>query len=475
MTHAGLDERFDVSEGTLARTLQRALTRGGERSDVFLEHRATTSLLLEEGQVKRAAHTVDRGAGVRAVCGDRVGYAHTEELTPRALSRAADVAARVACSPVEATPAVPDLRRPASVRRSPGERLGREASAAGRVERLAALDARIRALEARVTHVTLSLTDELSVVAIARSDGRLVEDRRPRLVVRATCLGESGGRREQATVSFGVRAGLDALDDARLGRLADDLAAQLRLLFEARRPPAGQFPVVLAAGSSGILLHEAIGHGLEADFNRKGVSVFADRIGTRVASPHVTLIDSGKVPGQHGSLDVDDEGEPTAETVLVRDGVLCSYLHDSISAAHYGVASTGSARRESFRCAPLPRMRCTYLLPGPCPGAEVVGSVKRGLLASTFGNGQVQIGAGDFSFYVRLGWWIEDGRLAWPVKDVNLIGNGPKVLTTLDLVGNDLELVSSGGYCGKDGQRVPVGFGLPTVRAGNISIGGRSA
>jgi TldD protein len=429
--------------------------------------------VLEQGRVTRAAHAVDHGAGVRTVQGDRVGFASTEELTPRALAEVAAAAARV--SGTGAPGPTRPLRRREVRDLSPEGQPFDAAPTSTRVDLLTRLDERLRRLDPRIASVTLSLTDERSQVRIATSEGRLVDDVRPGATLRASCVGVAGQRRELAMLGFGVRAGLEAFDDARLDLLAANLVGQLGLLFDARRPPAGEFPVVLSAGSSGILLHEAIGHGLEADFNRKNVSIFADRLGTPVASPDVTLVDSGLLPHKHGALNVDDEGEPSAETVLVERGVLRSYLHDRISAAHYGVASTGSARRQSFRHVPLPRMRCTYMLAGPRERDEVVASVRCGLLATTFGNGQVQIGAGDFSFYVRVGWWIEDGRLAYPVKDVNLIGNGPDVLATIDLVGNDLVQDDGAWTCGKDGQGVPVSLGMPTVRVPSLVVGGVTA
>jgi len=463
----------------MRRTLARALGSGGEWGEIYLERRESTNVSLEEGRVTRASHVVERGAGVRAVAGGRYGYASTEDLSPRALLGAAEAASRVS-GPGGAGSGPPPRSRPRVFRTAPVADLSpvsepfEAAPMARRVDLVTALDVRVRALEPRVTHVTVSLGDELSEVAIARSDGRVVEDRRPRVGLRVTCVGQDGTRREQATVGYGARVGAEALSSALVERLSARLVEQLRALFEARRPPAGEFPVVLDAGSSGILLHEAIGHGLEADFNRKGTSIFAGRMNSVIASPDVTLIDTGLIPNQHGALNVDDEGEPGAATVLVERGVLRSYLHDGISAAHYGVVPTGSARRESFRHPPFPRMRCTCLQAGPRPRDEIIRSVRRGLLASAFGNGQVQIGAGDFSFYVRLGWWIEDGRLAYPVKDVNLIGNGPRVLAAIDLVGDDLRVDDGTWTCGKAGQSVPVGMGMPTVRVPALTIGGVS-
>jgi len=246
------------------------------------------------------------------------------------------------------------------------------------------------------------------------------------------------------------------------------------ILFEAGKPPAGEMTVVLGAGSAGILLHEAIGHGLEADFNRKGVSIYAGRVGERIAPKGVTVVDDGTLQHARGSINVDDEGNPAERTVLIEDGVLRGYMHDTISAKHYGVKPTGSGRRESFRHPVLPRMRATYMDPGPYAPEEIIASVERGIYCSSFANGQVQIGAGDFAFYVRHGYLIEGGKLTKPIKDVNLVGNGPKVLETVEMVGNDLVIDEGGWTCGKDGQSMPVSQGMPTVKVSRLSVGGAS-
>ena len=270
------------------------------------------------------------------------------------------------------------------------------------------------------------------------------------------------------------RAGFEFYTADRLDRLVRQAIDRTTILFEAGPPPAGELPVVLAAGSSGILLHEAIGHGMEADFNRKGTSIYADKLGKPVARPFVNIVDDATLAGARGAINVDDEGNEAGRTVLVRDGVLTSYLHDAISARHYGVAPTGNGRRESYRHPPLPRMRSTYMLPGPHAKDEIIRSVKRGIYCVNFSNGQVNIGAGDFTFYVKNGWLIEDGKLTRPVKDVNIIGNGPKALEQVDMVSDDLAIDEGGWTCGKDGQSVPVSQGLPTVKVSSITVGGLS-
>jgi TldD protein len=286
------------------------------------------------------------------------------------------------------------------------------------------------------------------------------------------CTAEENGRRESASYNLAQRDDISFYDAERTERLCRKAVSNTTLLFEAVKPPAGEMTVVLGAGSSGILLHEAIGHGLEADFNRKGVSIYADQVGKRIAPPGVTVVDDGTLPHKRGAINADDEGNPAERTVLIEDGVLRGYLHDEISARHYGVAPTGSGRRESFRHPVLPRMRITYMDPGPFEPDEIISSVKNGIYCSNFANGQVQIGAGDFAFYVRSGFLIEDGKLTRPIKDVNLIGNGPKVLEAIEMVGNDLVIDEGGWTCGKDGQGVPVSQGMPTVKVGKLSVGG---
>jgi TldD protein len=288
-------------------------------------------------------------------------------------------------------------------------------------------------------------------------------------------MAEQEGRREQNGYNMAGRAGFEFYTPDRLDRLVRQAIDRTTILFEAGPPPAGELPVVLAAGSSGILLHEAIGHGMEADFNRKGTSIYSDKLGKPVARPFVSIVDDATLPGARGTINVDDEGNDAGRTVLVQDGVLTSYMHDQISARHYGVTPTGNGRRQSYRHPPLPRMRATYMLPGPHHPAEIIASVKRGLYCQNFSNGQVNIGGGDFSFYVKNGFLIEDGKLTRPVKDVNVIGNGPKALEKVDMVGDDLEIDEGGWTCGKDGQSVPVSQGLPTVRVSCLTVGGRGA
>jgi TldD protein len=338
---------------------------------------------------------------------------------------------------------------------------------------LKGLEERVFSADGRVRKVTVSFADEAGAVLVADERGRIVEDIQPMTRLYVSCTAEQDGRREQGGYNVAARAGLEYYAPDRLDRVVREAVARTVVLFEAVPPPVGEMPVVLAAGSSGILLHEAIGHGMEADFNRKNVSIYSDRIGKPIARPFVNIVDDATVPGARGAINVDDEGNAAGRTRLVENGVLTTYLHDAISARHYGVAPTGNGRRESYRFAPMPRMRATYMLPGPHRKEEILASVKKGIYCQNFTNGQVQIGAGDFTFYVKNGWLVEDGKLTRPIKDVNIIGNGPKVLEQVDMVSDDLEIDEGGWTCGKDGQGVPVSQGLPTVRVASITVGGR--
>ncbi|MCM3875817.1 MAG: metallopeptidase TldD-related protein, partial [Thermoanaerobaculia bacterium] len=320
-----------------------------------------------------------------------------------------------------------------------------------------------------------SFMDQGSAVLIADSEGRLVEDIRPMTSLYVSCVAEQDGRKETNAYNVAGRADLGYYTPERLERAVKEAVSRTTILFEAVQPPAGEMPVVLAAGSSGILLHEAIGHGMEADFNRKGTSIYSDKIAKAIAKPFVNIVDEGTQTAARGALNVDDEGMPAGRTMLVENGILTTYLHDSISAKHYGVKPTGNGRRESYQHAPMPRMRSTYMLPGPHKTEEIIASVKKGIFCSSFTNGQVNIGPGDFTFYVKNGFLIEDGALTKPIKDVNIIGNGPKVLEKIDMVSDDLKIDEGGWTCGKNGQSVPVSQGIPTVRVASITVGGRGA
>jgi TldD protein len=470
----GYFARFGVTERMIRETISAALSRGGEHADVYFQHRVGSDLGLEDGAVNRAYASVELGVGVRVVKGDQTGYGYTEDLSAPALLACARTAAAIADGPSRESPSrfhvgakLPDrypLTRPWDAVR-PQEKL----------PLLGALNERAFAADPRVKKVNVFLRDESGAILIADSDGRIVEDSQPMTLLYLSLLAEQDGRREGNGYNVAGRAGFEFYTPERLDRMVRQAVERTTVLFEAVTPPAGVMPVVLAAGSSGILLHEAIGHGMEADFNRKGVSIYADKIGKRIAAPFVQIVDDATNAGARGAINVDDEGNAAGTTHLVQDGVLTTYLHDAISARHFKVQPTGNGRRESYRHAPLPRMRSTYMLPGPHKTEEIIGSVKRGIYCMNFSNGQVNIGAGDFTFYVKNGFLIEDGKLTRPVKDVNIIGNGPEALLAVDMVSDDLAIDEGGWTCGKDGQSVPVSQGLPTVRVASMTVGGRGS
>jgi TldD protein len=463
--------RFGVTEKMIAEALAAAMSRGADSADVFFQHRVTSSLVLQDGAVNRAYTGVALGVGVRAVQKDQVGYGFTEDLTLEALRDCAFTAAAIADSGARAGPQRFHVSRPPQ--RYPVRQAWEQVGPEQKLPLLQGLNQRAFAADARVKKVTVAFADEHGAVLVADTQGRIVEDLQPMTSLYLSCVAEQGGRRETSSYNVAGRAGLEYYTPERLERVVREAVARTTILFEAVQPPAGEMPVVLAAGSSGILLHEAIGHGMEADFNRKNVSIYSDRMGKAVAQPFVNIVDDATLEGSRGSINVDDEGNPSGRTVLVEQGVLATYLHDAISARHYGVKPTGNGRRQSYQHAPMPRMRSTYMLPGPHKREEILASVKRGIYCQNFANGQVQIGAGDFTFYVKNGFLVEDGKLTRPIKDVNIIGNGPRVLEKVDMVADDLQIDEGGWTCGKDGQSVPVSQGMPTVRVSAITVGGR--
>ena len=473
-TSIGYFAAFGVDEKLIRETLGAAMARGGDYADLFFQHRVSTSMSLEDGAVNKAYTNVELGVGVRVVKGDQTGYAYTEELTLEAMRGAAQTAASIADGPSRARPEsfhmVKDLPQRYALK------LGWEAvGAEKKLPILEQMNQAVFAADKRIVKVNVSFGDEYGAILVADSNGRLVEDLQPMTRLYLSCVAEQNGKRETNGYNVAGRAGFEYYSKDRLDRVVREAVSRTTILFDAFQPPAGEMPVVLAAGASGILLHEAIGHGMEADFNRKGTSIYSDKIGKPIAQPFVNIVDDGTNEFARGAINVDDEGNVPGKTMLVENGVLTTYLHDTISAKHYKVKPTGNGRRESYRFAPLPRMRATYMLNGPNKPEECIASVKKGIYCSNFTNGQVQIGAGDFTFYVKNGMLIEDGKLTRPIKDVNIIGNGPKILEKVDMVADDMLLDEGGWTCGKDGQSVPVSQGLPTVRVSSITVGGKSS
>ncbi|OLC43752.1 MAG: metalloprotease TldD [Nitrospirae bacterium] len=465
--------RFGLSELEVRRTLGKVKVRDVDYADLYFESSVSESVSMEEGIVKRAGKSVSQGVGVRATAGEKTGFAYSDELTRRDLEIAADTARYIANSPQGDT-SVPAPRRVRPTRDLyPAETSVTEIATRDRVELLDRIDAEARRYDPRIKNVLASFNTEHKVVVVATSDGLLVGDVQPLSRLQVTCIAEEGGNRQIGTYGGGGRIGFAFYQEQdRFLRYAREAARQAILNLSAVETPAGVMPVVLAGGWPGILLHEAIGHGLEADFNRRRTSAFTNLMGRRVASEVCTIVDDGTLPFRRGSLNMDDEGTPTSRTVLIERGVLRGYITDRLNARLMGIPLTGNGRRESFQSIPLPRMTNTFMLAGESDPQEIIRSVRRGLYAVSFGGGQVDITNGKFVFSASEAYLIEDGAVTRPVKGATLIGNGPEILTKVSMVGHDLKLDEGIGTCGKDGQTVPVGVGLPTIRVDEITVGG---
>lgn len=439
-------------------------------ADLYFQYTRSEAWSLEEGQVKSGSFNIDQGVGVRAVVGDKTAFAYSDDISLPAIRQAALTARAIATSGGEARArvGVPVQGRSLYAPLDPLASL----TEADKVALLHRLEGYARALDPRVIQVMASLAGEYEVILVARLDGRLAADVRPLVRLSLQVIVEQNGQREQGTAGGGGRFDYTYFTDDVLRNYAERAVKQALTNLEARPAPAGTMTVVLGPGWPGILLHEAIGHGLEGDFNRKGSSAFSGRIGERVAAPGVTVVDDGTLPLRRGSLNIDDEGTPTQCTVLIEDGILKGYMLDSLNARLMGMAPTGNARRESFAHLPMPRMTNTYMHAGRHDPQEIIASVKHGLYAVNFGGGQVDITSGKFVFSAAEAYMIEDGRIAYPVKGATLIGNGPDVLTRVSMIGNDLQLDPGVGTCGKDGQSVPVGVGQPTLRVDGLTVGG---
>jgi TldD protein len=463
-------DHFNVTEKMIQDIISAGLSKGGDYCDVYFQHTISNYIGLEDKLVNRAYSNIDFGVGIRVLKGDQTGYSFTEEITMEAMTKAAKTAANIAESSIMVKPVQLKLKTIPSYYKieTPWEKVGIDK----KVPYLKTINEKVFAGDSRIIKSNVMFSDETSYIMLATSDGIIACDYLPMGQISVSCNGEQNGRREQNYFDLSGRRGIDFFTPANIDRLAKEAVRRTVELFDAVKPEAGEMPVVLAAGSSGILLHEAIGHGMEADFNRKNVSIFSDKIDKPVAEKFVSIVDDGTMDNLRGSINVDDEGNSTEKTFLVENGILRSYLHDRISAQYYKVKPTGNGRRESFRYSPLPRMRNTYMLPGPHTKEEIIASIPKGIYAESFTNGQVFIGAGDFTFYVKSGFLIEDGKLTKPIKDVNIIGNGPKVLRDITMVADDLEMAEGGWTCGKNGQSAPVSMGLPTVKVAGITVGG---
>ena len=444
--------------------LATALSRGGEYADIFIEDTIVSSMVLQDGIVSQAQQVRLYGAGIRAVQGTQSGYAYTMDLSRQALLEAARFAGSMmtaSCGTTVRPVSIPVLDGQATDMLLP--------------DRMRAIlldiENKAHALSPDIIRVKAYISQTSQDVRFAASDGTAFADRRPRTSLSVSIVMQRGAQTQMGFATKMLSQGAEFFSETTVDEVLRQAADRTAFLFDAQQTEGGEMPVVMAAGSSGILLHEAIGHAFEADFIRTGDSIFTGRLGQQVCHPGISIVDDGTQPGDAGFLRYDDEGIPGQKTLLVDRGRLNSFMYDRISARHFGVQPTGNGRRESFRCLPVPRMRSTYMLPGDASEDDIIRHVKRGIYAQSFTNGQVQIGAGDFTFFMKTGYLIEDGHLTRPLRDLNITGNGPQALRDISMVGNNLTIDHSASMCGKEGQRVPVSQGLPTVLIDKLTVG----
>jgi TldD protein len=474
IAQAALLEPHGLSETTLAKALATIGEHRIDDADLYFQSTRHEGWSLEEGIVKSGSFSIDQGVGVRAVAGEKTAFAYSDDLSEASLLDAARTVRTIAAAGqsrrVRVGGAAPRIAT-SRVLYAPTDPIAtldstQKVALLEKVEKLA------RAKDPRVVQVMASVAAEYDVVLVARADGTRAADVRPLVRVSVTVIAEQNGRREIGSGGGGGRYGLGYFSDALLASYVDHAVSAALTNLESRPAPAGEMSVVLGPGWPGVLLHEAVGHGLEGDFNRKGSSTFAGRIGQRVAAKGVTVLDDGTIADRRGSLNVDDEGHATQRNVLIEDGILKGYIQDSMNARLMGVKPTGNGRRESYAHVPMPRMTNTYMLAGTRPKEEIIAGLKRGLYATNFGGGQVDITSGKFVFSASEAFWVENGKVLYPVKGATLVGNGPEAMTRVSMIGNDLELDTGVGVCGKEGQSVPVGVGQPTLRIDRITVGG---
>ncbi len=464
---------FSLQEPEILQALNKAMVRDVDYADVYLESTVNESVSMEESLVKRAVKSVAQGAGVRAVAGERTGFAYSDELSGRDLESAAETAKFIADSPMGNRPIAVANRSAPSQNLYPLNEPLSEISTADRVDLLNQIDVEARKYDPRISKVMASINTEQKIFLVMNAEGQLVGDIQPLSRLQITCIAEEGNNRQIGTYGGGGRVAFSFyLEQDRALEFAREAARQAIVNLNAIEAPAGLMPVVLGGGWPGILLHEAIGHGLEADFNRRKTSAFSDLIGQRVASELCTIVDDGTLPFRRGSMNIDDEGTPTSRTMLIEKGILRGYITDRLNARLMGIPLTGNGRREDFRSIVLPRMTNTFMLAGESEPGDIIRSVKKGLYAVSFGGGQVDITNGKFVFSASEAYLIEDGKVTKPVKGATLIGNGPEVLKKVSMVGHDMKLDEGIGTCGKDGQSVPVGVGLPTIKVDEMTVGG---
>jgi len=465
-------EPFGLDESHLTRALAEIRAHRVDDADLYFQYTRSEGWSLEEGIVKTGSFSIDQGVGVRAVSGETTAFAYSDDISEASLLDAAR-AVRSISSAGRAGRAKVAPRKVARSRAlypvlDPITTLG----STEKVQLLERAERAARARDPRVAQVMAGLASEYDVVLIARADGTLAADVRPLVRLSISVIAEHKGRREIGSAGGGGRFGLAWFSDEQITQYVNEAVDAALVNLESRPAPAGEMPVVLGHGWPGVLLHEAVGHGLEGDFNRKGSSAFTGRIGERVAARGVTVLDDGTMPDRRGSLNVDDEGHATQRNVLIEDGILKGYMQDALNARLMGVPRTGNGRRESYAYAPMPRMTNTYMLAGDKDPGEIVASIRKGLYATNFGGGQVDITSGKFVFSASQAWWVENGKPLYPVKGATLVGSGPDALKKIRMIGNDLQLDSGVGTCGKEGQSVPVGVGMPTLRIDALTVGG---
>ena len=460
---------FKVAPEQMKLITETALSRGGDYCDLYFEYTTYFNLLLKDSEVSSGGFHTDFGVGIRVIKEEKTGYAYSESTELKDMLNAARAASAIAGASGESRTYRPVTDKVIDM--YPVQENWRHESASAFVPFLKSLEQKVFAKDSRIVKVIARLSDSVSDVMMYNSLGELTFDTRPMGSVTVTAIFQQDGKTENKSASRSFRIGAELISDALADELAEEAVRGIDERFEAIRPKGGQMSVVMGAGASGILLHEAMGHAFEADFNRKGQSIFSDKMGKQVCPKGINVVDDGTVMYNRGSGNYDDEGVPGQKTYMIEDGVLTSYLHDRISAAWYGVESTGNGRRENFRYNPIPRMRATYMESGTADPEGIIASVRNGIYVDEFSNGQVKIGEGDFTFYVKSGRLIENGRLTAPVKDINVIGNGPLALADIVAVGNDLKIDNGTWTCGKE-QSVPVSCGMPTVLVNNLTVGG---
>ena len=469
-------DTFNVTENELRTLIEEGMKHGGSFCDLFFENTSYRDLLLRDGEVTSGGFHIDYGVGIRVLSGEKTGYAYSESTDIKSM-----VSAARAASSITTGFSVNEERRTSNHRffgrpnpaadRYPMKNDWRTDRSEPQIRAMKSLEQSIRSKDPRVIKVIAKISSQVTDVLIFNSFEEMKYDTRPLGSIVVSVIFSQNGVVENKTVSRSFRCGSEMISEGLLEEMSEEAVRGIDERFSARRPKGGKMPVVLGAGASGILLHEAMGHAFEADFNRKGQSIFSDRLGSRICPEGITIVDDGTVKGNRGAVNFDDEGVPGQYTAMVEDGILTSFLHDRISAEFYGVVPTGNGRRESFRYMPVPRMRTTYMESGEGKTEEIIASVKKGIFVNEFTNGQVKIGEGDFTFYVKSGVLIENGKLSMPVKDINIIGNGPQALADIQAVADDLKIDDGTWTCGK-GQSVPVSCGMPTVLVNNLTVGG---